>query len=77
MRINRIQDLVEKTIGQFIDAKEVRPGEYVVLSKREQSPFGEGFEYATHRYYEENHILYHGHYDLTLEGAIQDMQNRP
>ena len=77
MKINRIKDLVEKNIGQFIDAKEVRPGEYVVLSKREYSPFGEGFEYATHRYYEETNILYHGHYDLTLEGAIQDMQNRP
>ena len=77
MRINRIKDLVEKNIGQFIDAKEVRPGEFVILAKREYSPCGEGFEYSTHKYYKESQFLYHGHYDLTLEDAIKDMQNRP
>jgi len=76
MKINRIKDLVQKNIGQFIDAKEIRDGEFIVLSKREHSTFGEGFEYATHRYYEETNALDDGHHDLTLAGAIKDMHNR-
>ena len=72
-----IKTAVEANGWTLVEAMQCSaPGEFVVISKRPSSPFGEDRVYVTHKYYEVNGGLHHGHYDMTLAEAVESMEKR-
>jgi len=72
-----IKTAVERNGWELVEATQTSvAGEAIVISRRPRSPFGDDRVYVTHKYFAGNDALHSGHYDLTLEQAVESMNAR-